>query len=448
MEPFLKPFAALRPRRGYADEVIAPPYDVLSTDEARALAAGKPWSFLHVSRPEIDLPRDADSHSEAAYRRAAANLDRLRRSGIVTREAIPSFYVYRMRMGKHEQTGVACVASVRAYEQNRIKKHELTRPDKETDRVRNIEALNAQTGPVLAAYRASDVLRDLLRDGTRQLPLFDVEGPNRVMHTIWQVGSPAAVARLAAALNALDVLYIADGHHRSAAAARVAAARRAAGGAPESSGPPPGSADGTAQPGGPRSAAGTRAGDDANRVAGADASFEYFLTIAFPHDEMRIFDYNRVVADLNGLTPAALLERLGETFIVEASSGRAKPSRAAAFGLYLAGRWYSLSLPPAAIPADPVASLDVSLLQDRLLGPVLGIGDPRTDRRIDFVGGVRGLEELERLVDSGRAAAAFALYPTSMEQLMAVADADRLMPPKSTWFEPKLADGLLAHVLD
>jgi uncharacterized protein (DUF1015 family) len=411
MAAFVKPFTALRPRRGYADEVIAPPYDVLNTDEARTLAAGKPWSFLHVSRPEIDLPRGADPHSETAYRRAAANLERLRRSGVVTREAIPSFYVYRMRMGKHEQTGVACVASVLAYEQNRIKKHELTRPDKETDRVRNIEALNAQTGPVLAAYRASDALRDLLRDGTRQLPLFDVEGPNRVTHTVWQIGSPGAVARLAAALNALDVLYIADGHHRSAAAARVAAARRGS-------------------------------------TAGADASFEYFLTIAFPHDEMRIFDYNRVVADLNGSTPSALLARIGETFAVEAAPGRVKPAGAAAFGMYLAGRWYSLSLPPAAIPADPVANLDVSLLQDRLLGPLLGIGDPRTDARIDFVGGVRGLEELERLVDSGRAAVAFALHPTSMEQLMAVADANRLMPPKSTWFEPKLADGLLAHVLD
>jgi uncharacterized protein (DUF1015 family) len=277
--------------------------------------------------------------------------------------------------------------------------------------VRNIEALNAQTGPVLAAYRASDALRDLLRDGTRQLPLFDVEGPNRVTHTVWQIGSPGAVARLAAALNALDVLYIADGHHRSAAAARVAAARRGS-------------------------------------TAGADASYEYFLAIAFPHDEMRIFDYNRVVADLNGLTPAALLERVRETFAVEALPARAKPAGAAAFAMYLAGRWYSLSLPPAALPGDPVASLDVSLLQDRLLAPVLGVGDPRTDRRIDFVGGVRGLEELERLVDSGRGAVAFALHPTSMEQLMAVADAGRLMPPKSTWFEPKLADGLLAHVLD
>lgn len=414
MSDLVKPFAALRPRRGYADEVIAPPYDVVSTDEARALAAGRPWSFLHVSRPEIDLPRGTDPHSEAVYRRGAANLERLRRSGVLTREPIPSFYVYRMRMGHHEQTGLACVASVRAYEQNRIRKHELTRPDKENDRVLNIEALNAQTGPVLAAYRADDALRELLREGTRQLPLFEVEGPNSVMHTVWQIGSPPFVARLAAVVNGLGVLYIADGHHRSAAAARVAAARR-----------------GQASPG-----------------EAEEASYEYFLTVAFPHNEMRIFDYNRVVADLNGLTTAGLLERLGRTFTVERADAPVEPDRPAAFGMYLDGRWYTLALPPSAIPDDPVASLDVSLLQDLVISPLFGIDDPRTDERIDFVGGVRGLGALERLVDGGRAAAAFALHPTSMEQLMAVADAERLMPPKSTWFEPKLADGLLAHVLD
>ncbi|HEX5419112.1 MAG TPA: DUF1015 family protein [Gammaproteobacteria bacterium] len=413
MSDLVKPFAALRPRRGYAGEVIAPPYDVVSTDEARALANGRPWSFLHVSRPEIDLPRATDPHAEAVYQRGTENLERLRKSEILTREPIPSFYVYRMRMGRHEQTGFACVASVRAYEKNIIRKHELTRPDKENDRVRNIEALNAQTGPVLMAYRSDEALRDLLREGTRQLPLFEVEGPNEVTHTVWQVGSAAFVERLTAAVNALGALYIADGHHRSAAAARVAEARRRlAGGASRES-----------------------------------ASYEYFLSVAFPHDEMRIFDYNRVVSDLGGLTPAAFLERLGEIFRVEPAAGRAKPVRAATFGMYLTGQWYTLALPVDAIPDDPVASLDVSLLQDLVIGPVLGIENPRTDQRIDFVGGVRGLEELERRVDGG-AAIAFAMYPTSMEQLMTVADAAKLMPPKSTWFEPKLADGLLSHVLD
>lgn len=411
--PLVKPFAALRPRRGYADEVIAPPYDVVSAEEARALASGRPWSFLHVSRPEIDLPPGTDPHSDAVYRRGAANLERLLRSGVLTREPIPSFYVYRMRMQRHEQTGIACVASVRAYEENRIKKHELTRPDKENDRVRNIESLNAQTGPVLTAYRADETLRELLREGTRQLPLFEVEGPNGVYHTIWQIGSPTFVDRLSAAINGLGSLYIADGHHRSAAAARVAAARR-------------------------RAAA----------AQGGNASHEYFLTVAFPHDEMRIFDYNRVVADLAGLTPAAFLERLGEVCTVERASSQARPERAASFGMYLDGAWYSLSLPEHAVPQDPVARLDVSLLQDLVIGPLLGVGDPRTDARIDFVGGVRGLAELERRVDGRTAAVAFALHPTSMEQLMAVADADRLMPPKSTWFEPKLADGLLSHALD
>ncbi len=414
MSELVRPFAALRPRRGYADEVIAPPYDVVSTDEARALAQGRPWSFLHVSRPEIDMPPGTDPHADSVYARGAANLERLLRSGVLTREPIPSFYVYRMRMGRHEQTGLACVASVRAYEENRIRKHELTRPDKENDRVRNIEALNSQTGPVLTAYRADAGVRELLREGTRQLPLFEVEGPNQVMHTIWQIGSPAFVARLTEAVNALGVLYIADGHHRSAAAARVAEARRAKSG-------------GKAHP---------------------DASAEYFLTVAFPHDEMRIFDYNRVVAGLNGLSPARLLERLEETFEVSRRAEPFKPDRPATFGMYLDGAWYSLALAADKIPADPVDSLDVSLLQNLAIGPLLGISDPRRDARIDFVGGVRGLAELERRVRDGKAAVAFALHPTSMEQLMAVADAEKLMPPKSTWFEPKLADGLLSHVLD
>ncbi len=414
MNELVRPFAALRPRRGYADEVIAPPYDVVNTDEARDLAQGRPWSFLHVSRPEIDMPPGTDSHADSVYARGAANLERLLRSGVLTREPIPSFYVYRMRMGRHEQTGLACVASVRAYEENRIRKHELTRPDKENDRVRNIEALNAQTGPVLTAYRADAAVHELLHEGTRQLPLFEVEGPNQVMHTIWQIGSPAFVARLAAAVNALGVLYIADGHHRSAAAARVAEARRG-------------------EPGGK------------NRPS---TSADYFLTVAFPHDEMRIFDYNRVVADLNGLSPARFLERLEESFDVERRAEAFKPDRPASFGMYLDGAWYSLALPPDKIPNDPVESLDVSLLQNLAIGPLLGIEDPRRDDRIDFVGGVRGLGELERRVREGGAGAAFALYPTSMEQLMAVADAEKLMPPKSTWFEPKLADGLLSHVLD
>jgi uncharacterized protein (DUF1015 family) len=405
---FVRPFAALRPTRESAPAVVAPPYDVVSTDEARALAAGRPSSFLHISRPEIDLPEGSSPYSDEAYEQGARSLARLVADGVLVRDDTPSFYVYRMVMNGRAQTGVAFVGSVRAYEQNRIRRHELTRPDKENDRVRNIATLNAQTGPVLVAYRANTALRELVGAAARPKPLFSVFGPNDVEHTVWRVAAPADVAALQAAFDALDALYIADGHHRSAAAARVAAARRGSG----------------------------------------DASHEFFLCVAFPHDEMRILDYNRVVRDLNGLSPEALLARIRESFSVEAAAARS-PAQPETFAMYLAGKWYALRIRPQLVPRnDPVASLDVSLLQDHLLAPILDVGDPRTDPRVDFVGGVRGLAELERRVQSGRAAAAFALHPTQMQQLMAVADAGKLMPPKSTWFEPKLADGLLSHVLD
>jgi uncharacterized protein (DUF1015 family) len=404
----VRQFKALRPTAASAAAVVAPPYDVVSTDEARALAAGRPHSFLHISRPEIDLPEGSSPYSDEAYAQGTRSLERLINERVLVRDDQPSFYIYRMVMAGRTQTGVAFLGSVRAYEQNLIRRHELTRPDKENDRVRNIATLNAQTGPVLLAYRASDALRELLAVATNAAPLFSVTGPNDVVHTVWAT-APATDATLDAELEALGVLYIADGHHRSAAAARVAAQRR---GSP-------------------------------------DASHEFFLAVAFPHDEMRILDYNRVVKDLNGLTPDALLARIRESFDVEAIDAARHPAAPETFAMHVANRWYELKIKRALVPRhDPVASLDVSLLQDRLLTPILGIGDPRTDPRIDFVGGVRGLAELEQRVRSGRAAAAFALHPTRMEQLMAVADAGKLMPPKSTWFEPKLADGLLSHVLD
>jgi uncharacterized protein (DUF1015 family) len=405
----VRPFAALRPTPAHAAAVIAPPYDVVNTEEARALAAHRPQSFLHISRPEIDLPQGSSPYSDAAYAQGAKNLERLVADGVLVRDPEPSLYVYRMTANGHAQTGIAFVGSVRAYEQDRIRRHELTRPDKEGDRVRNIATLNAQTGPVLLAYRASTTLGALVAAAARDTPLFSVPGPNDVQHSVWRIATPARIAELAAACNALGTLYIADGHHRSAAAARVAVQRRGAPG----------------------------------------ASHEFFLCVAFPHDEMKILDYNRVVRDLNGLTADGLLARVRESFAVaERSSGRT-PAAPETFGMYLAGRWYELTIRPELVPrADPVASLDVSVLQDRLLGPLLEIGDPRTDSRIEFVGGARGLKELERRVQSGSAAVAFALHPTRMEQLMSVADAGKLMPPKSTWFEPKLADGLLSHVLD
>jgi uncharacterized protein (DUF1015 family) len=426
MSALVRPFHALRPRSERAADVVAPPYDVVSTEEARALAAGRPSSFLHISRPEIDLPPGTSPHSEEAYARGAANLERLVATGVLVRDTEPSYYVYRMTMQGRAQTGIACVASVDAYEHNRIRRHELTQPDKETDRVRNIDALNAQTGPVLLAYRANARLAELTQAAAASAPLFEAPGPNATVHTVWRVHSPARVAEFSAAFDKLGALYIADGHHRSAAALRVARERR-----DEARSEAVAVALGSAVP------------------HAAGASHEFFLAVAFPHDEMRILDYNRVVRDLGGLTIEALLARMRESFEVEPSAARVKPDRPETFGMFAGGRWYRLRIRPALVPrADPVASLDVSLLQDRLLAPLLGIGDPRTDTRIGFVGGVRGLDELERRVASGDAAAAFALHPTRMEQLMAVADAGRLMPPKSTWFEPKLADGLLSHVLD
>ena len=408
MSEMLRPFRALRPRPETASAVIAPPYDVVSVDEARELAADRPASFLHISRPEIDLEAGADPHSDAAYARGARNLATLVDDGTLVRESVPAYYVYRLRQGNHEQTGIGLVASIAAYESHAIKRHERTRPDKEQDRVRNIESLNAQTGPVLSAYRADATLDSLLAQLSAGEPLFAAEGQHGVEHSIWAVSEPALVAELARALNAIPSLYIADGHHRSAAAARVAAARR--------EGDPQG-------------------------------SHQYFLSVAFSHDQLRIHDYNRVVADLNGLDSRAFLDAVAETFDVSDAGPAPKPDSPTTFAMYLDGDWRRLT-PKTAVPADPVGGLDVSLLQDRLIGPLLGIDDPRTDARIDFVGGVRGLEGLEARVDSGTAAVAFALYPTQMDQLMAVADAGALMPPKSTWFEPKLADGLLTHVLD
>lgn len=405
MSKLIRPFRALRPAPGRAPDVAAPPYDVLNTEEARARAAGRPWSFLHISKPEIDLPPDTDPYATPVYATGARNLAAQVAAGVLVREAAPAYYAYRLRMGDHVQTGLGCVGSVAAYDANRIRKHEFTRPDKEDDRVRQITALNAQTGPVLLAWPAEARLKAVLSAATAGEPVANVMADDGVVHTVWRIDDPASVAAISASVDAMPALYIADGHHRSAAASRVAAAA----------------------PGGAR---------------------DWFLCVAFPHDEMRILDYNRLVRDLNGLEPAAFLARIAAEFRPAAAPGQARPARPGEFSMYLGGRWYRLAVRPELIPADPVASLDVSLLQDHLLGPVLGIGDPRRDRRIDFVGGIRGLGELERRVDSGEMAVAFALYPTSLTALMAVADAGQVMPPKSTWFEPKLADGLLSHVLD
>jgi uncharacterized protein (DUF1015 family) len=383
------------------------PYDVLSSEEARGMADGNPLSFLHVGKPEIDLPPGTDVYSAAVYAKGAENLQRLIADGVLVREPAPALYVYRQRMGDHVQTGVVAGASIDEYEADLIKKHEHTRQAKEDDRTRHIDALNANSGPVFLTYKARPEINAMIRRLTAATPTYDFVAPDGIQHVLWVVADPAERDGLIAAFARVPELYVADGHHRSAAATRIRALRR-----------------------------------DANPNHTGDEAYNYFLAVIFPHDQMQILDYNRVVKDLNGRTPEAFLAEVRESFDVTPVD-RGKPDRARCFGMYLGGRWYRLTAKAGSYPTDdPVRSLDVAILQDNLLGPLLGIGDPRKDERIDFVGGIRGLGELERL------AAAFAMHPTSIEQLFAVADAGRVMPPKSTWFEPKLRDGLIVRPLE
>ena len=410
MTPLIRPFAALRPRTEHAAAVAAPPYDVLSSDEARARAAGKPHSFLHISKAEIDLPPEVDHYAPEVYAKSAENLRKLIADNILIRDAKPCYYAYRLVMGNHTQTGLIAAAAVAHYDTNRIRKHEFTRPDKEDDRVRQVEALNAQTGPVLLAHPDSDEAESLIAAATAGTPIADVTADDDIRHTVWLIDDAAAIARISAVVDAMPNLYIADGHHRSAAASRVAAARRG---------------------------------------IGASDSSESFLAVVFPARQMRIFDYNRVVRDLNGHSVDSYLELVAERYTITPSINPVHPERTGVCGMYLAGNWYHLAVKPELVPTqDPVRRLDVSVLSEQLLTPILGIADLRRDTRIDFVGGIRGLAELERRVNEGEMAVAFSMHPTQMSELMSVADAGEVMPPKSTWFEPKLADGLVSHVLD
>jgi uncharacterized protein (DUF1015 family) len=402
----IQPFRALRPANGRAADVLAPPYDVLSSAEARVRANGKPWSFLHVSKPEIDLDPATDPYAPAVYAKAAENLARMVAAGVLIRDARPCYYVYRLTWRDRTQTGLAAVASVADYATNPIRKHEHTTPLKEDDRVRQVEAVNAQTGPVMIGYPAAPQIDAILARAAAGTPELDVTADDGVRHQMWVVTDEATIAALTAAFDALPAVYIADGHHRSAAGSRVAQAR------------------------------------------GGSGSHDYFLAVLFPHHEMTILDYNRVIKDLGGRSAEQVLTALRERFTVEPSDGPARPSAANVFGMYLAGRWYRLTLRPELVPDDPIGRLPVTLLTRNAIEPLFGITDQRTDKRIDFVGGGRGLAELARRVDSGEMAVAFALYPTQMSDLMAVADAGGIMPPKSTWFEPKLADGVVSHVLD
>ncbi len=413
--PVIQPFRALRADPQRAAQVAAPPYDVLDTGEARALAAGNPLSFLHVSKPEIDLPEGTDPHAPEVYAGGRAALTRLIAEGALVREATPCLYLYRQRMGDHTQTGVVAAASVDAYRAGRIRKHEHTRPDKEEDRTRHCRALNAHTGPVFLTYRHTTTLDTEVARLTEAPPAIDLVAEDGVGHTVWIVDDPAGIDRLVDAFEQTETLYIADGHHRSAAAARLCAERR-----------------------------------EENPGYTGDEPFNRFLSVIIPDDQVRILPYYRAVRDLGELRPPDFLTGLAARFEVKPSSEPVAPDRPGRFGLYTGGGWLTLTVRPEAGVAmdDPVARLDVAILDDQVLAPLLGITDPRRDPRIDFIGGIRGLAELERRVDAGEFIAAFSLYPTSLDALFAVADAGQVMPPKSTWFEPKLRDGLVSLPLE
>lgn len=408
----IQPFRAYRPKAELAARVASVPYDVVNTAEARQLADGNPYSFLHVCRPEIDLPEGIDEHEDRVYATGSANLKKFIADGILGREAEDSLYAYQQRMGEHVQAGLVALCSVREYEENQIKKHEFTRRDKEDDRTRHVSEQNANAEPVFLTYRAQTAIDAIVNSVRASAPLYDITTPDGIVHTVWRIADPAMVASLIELFRGVEALYIADGHHRTASAVRYGQACRSRN--PHPTGKEP---------------------------------YESFMAVVFPHNQLKIFDYNRVVKDLNGLTPEQLLTKIGEKFEVSPAENR-QPSEAASFGMYLQGKWYTLKARAGSYPAeDPIKRLDVSILQDNVLSPVLGIHDPRTDKRIDFVGGIRGMDELERRVKAGYAVA-FSLYPTSLDQLIDVADAGQVMPPKSTWFEPKLRSGLLVRLYE
>ena len=406
----IRPFSALRPSPDRAKQVSSVPYDVVNTEEARKLAAGNPLSFLHVSRPEIDLPVGTDIHSDSVYDKAVENFQNLIKSCPLETENVPSIYLYRLIMGEHEQIGVVACCAVDEYDNDVIRKHERTRRDKEDDRTRHMIALGAQTGPVFLTYRARRDIDTMVMETTMANALFDFTAEDGIQHTIWRVPDPV---RFVQAFRAVPNLYIADGHHRAASASRARSEL-----------------------------------NQQNSGQTGDEEVNFFLTVIFPDDQVKILPYNRVVRDLNGQTNEEFLGNVRKTF--EVTEGPpAEPTQPGRWSMFLDGKWYGLSLRDRDTNATKgaVESLDVTILQERMLSPILGIADVRTDKRIDFVGGLRGTAELERLVNEKKAAVAFALYPTSLEDLLRVSDANEIMPPKSTWFEPKLRDGLLIHMI-
>jgi uncharacterized protein (DUF1015 family) len=404
----IRPFNALRPEASRAPQVAAVPYDVVNTEEARALASGNPWSFLHVSRPEIDLPEGTPIYSDEVYGQAVRNFEKLKTECPLEVEPAASLYLYRLIMGNHEQVGVVACCSVDEYDRDIIRKHERTRRDKEDDRTRHILVLRAQTGPVFLTYRAQSKIDALVAEALNQNePLYNFVANDDIRHTIWRVPNSEALVK---AFADVPYLYIADGHHRAASASRARAELKEKG----------------------FSFIGTE-------------EYNFFQCVIFPDNQLQILPYNRIVRDLNGMSSDEFLARVREQFTVS-NGGSPSPSGRGNWSMYLDGSWYALKLrDDSSRPSGAVESLDVSVLQDRLLDAILGIKDVRTDKRIDFVGGIRGTEELEKLVNDGKATVAFSMYPTTIDDLLRVSDAGEIMPPKSTWFEPKLRDGLLSH---
>ncbi len=407
------PFKAIRPQRQYAGRVAALPYDVMTREEAQKAVAGNDLSFMHVEKSEIDVPDGTRSDDDLIYRAAKNNFTRMREKGIFLQEKFPCFYIYRQQMCAQVQTGIVGVMSAAEYDEGKIKKHELTRKDKEEDRIRHVGIVNAQTGPVFISYVARSRINAIVKKLVAGEPEYDFTAEDGVIHTAWVVADAGQIEQIKKEFLQVDALYIADGHHRAAAAAAVARQRR-----------------------------------KPDNAAGSIRESDMVLAVFFPHDQLKVMDYNRAVKDLNGLTPEKYLEKIAAGFKVNKNFAAKSPQQLHDFGMYLGGQWYKLTIKDGMYDAkDPVASLDAAILQDHLLAPVLGIADPRTDDRIKFIGGIRGMAELEKLVDKDGFAVAFSLYPTTMEQIMKVADSGAIMPPKSTWFEPKLRSGMFIHDL-
>jgi uncharacterized protein (DUF1015 family) len=411
----LRKFRALRPKNGMEEKVASYPYDVVNSEEAREMVKGDPYSFLHVVKPEVDLPEGTDLYAEQVYDKARENLDKLIQEGILIKEDQPRLYIYKQKMGAREQYGIVGCVSAQDYNQDIIKKHEHTRPAKEADRIKHVDRTNANTGPVFLTYKAKPAIDELVKKAIKEKPVYDFTASDGIGHTVWIIKEDSLSDDIIKEFQKLDYIYVADGHHRSASGAKVAEKRKQA---------------------------------DPHHTG--DEEYNFFLAVLFPDNQLHIMDYNRVLKNLNGHSVEELFETLKENFSIQKlGSDPYKPKEKGEFGMYFDQTWYKLNVKPElAEKDDPVESLDISYLQKNLLEPFFGIQDPRTSDDIDFVGGIRGLKELERLVDSGRFKVAFALYPTSVKELMDIADSGKVMPPKSTWFEPKLRSGLLVHRLD